>query len=160
MRNFQDWVLDAFQGQAGDTDPYAGSTTAHFVQTMDVVNTKAGTQGKDDFWMKMFDGFGEDDLEGESKSHGHRRRALRCATHSAARPDQQQLPPSFHPVHQDIKNVLDRVQPRIGFSWSPYSGTVVRGGYGLFSALNQGSTYYAMRVENGVVQINYNYTGC
>ncbi len=30
----------------------------------------------------------------------------------------------------------------------------------MFSALNQGSTYYAMRVENGVVQVNYNYTGC
>ena len=39
-------------------------------------------------------------------------------------------------------------------------GTVVRGGYGLFSALNQGSTYYAMRVENGVVQLNYSYSGC
>ena len=59
-----------------------------------------------------------------------------------------------------IKNVTDRVQPRVGFSWSPYAGTVVRGGYGMFSALNQGSTYYAMRVENGVVQINYNFTGC
>ena len=30
----------------------------------------------------------------------------------------------------------------------------------MFSALNQGSTYYADRVENGVVQINYNYSGC
>jgi hypothetical protein len=30
----------------------------------------------------------------------------------------------------------------------------------MFSALNQGSTYYAMRVENGIVQVNYNYTGC
>ena len=39
-------------------------------------------------------------------------------------------------------------------------GTVVRGGYGIFTALNQGSTYYAMRVENGVVQVNYNYSGC
>ena len=38
------------------------------------------------------------------------------------------------------------------------TGTVVRGGYGLFSALNQGSTYYAMRVENGVVQLNYSYS--
>ncbi len=56
--------------------------------------------------------------------------------------------------------MLDRVQPRVGFSWSPYQGTVVRGGYGMYSALNQGSTYYAMRVENGVVQLNYNYTGC
>src|ERR1035441_6116876 len=61
---------------------------------------------------------------------------------------------------QTIKNVTDRGHPRVGFSWSPYTGTVIRGGYGLFSALNQGSTYYAMRVENGVVQINYNYSGC
>ena len=42
----------------------------------------------------------------------------------------------------------------------PTPALYVRGGYGLFSALNQGSTYYAMRVENGVVQVNYNYTGC
>jgi len=61
---------------------------------------------------------------------------------------------------QTIKNVLNRVQPRVGFSWNPYDGTVVRGGYGIFSGLNQGSTYYAMRVENGVVQLNYNYSGC
>ena len=56
--------------------------------------------------------------------------------------------------------MLNRVQPRLGFSWSPNVGTIVRGGYGIFSGLNQGSTYYAMRVENGVVQINYNYNGC
>jgi hypothetical protein len=70
------------------------------------------------------------------------------------------FPPISTQYTQTIKNVLNRVQPRIGFSWSPVNGTVVRGGYGIFSALNQGSTYYAMRVENGVVQINYNYTGC
>ncbi len=58
--NFQDWVQDAFQGQPGDTDPYAGFHYNTFVQTVDVVNTKAGQQGKDDFWMKMYDGFGED----------------------------------------------------------------------------------------------------
>ena len=70
------------------------------------------------------------------------------------------FPPISTEYSQTIKNVTDRVQPRIGFSWSPYPGTVVRGGYGMFSALNQGSTYYAMRVENGVVQVNYNYSGC
>ena len=32
----------------------------HFVQTVDQVNTAPGTQGKDDFWMNMFDGFAED----------------------------------------------------------------------------------------------------
>jgi hypothetical protein len=58
-----------------------------------------------------------------------------------------------------IKNT-SRIQPRVALAWSPYNGTVVRFGYGLFSGLNQGSTYYAMRVENGVIQLNYNFTGC
>ncbi len=78
--------------------------------------------------------------------------------------DLQLTPSPLHPntssplaaeYNTTIKNVTDRVQPRIGFSWSPYTGTVVRGGYGMFSGLNQGSTYYAMRVENGIYQVNY-----
>ncbi len=158
--NFQDWVLDAFAGQGGDTDPYAGFHYNSFVQTVDVVNTKAGQQGKDDFWMKMYDGFAEDSWKVNQK----------LTLTAGVRYDVQLTPPpglinnNYPPIStqytQTIKNVLNRVQPRIGFSFSPMTGTVVRGGYGLFSALNQGSTYYAMRVENGVVQINYNYTGC
>ena len=158
--NFQDWIADAFQGQPGDTDPYAGYHYSSFVQTIDVVNTKAGTQGKDDFWMKMYDGFGEDSWK--------IRRNLNVTL--GVRYDLQLTPPpglinnNFPPIStqysRTVKNVADRVQPRVGFSWSPYQGTVVRGGYGLFSGLNQGSTYYAMRVENGVVQVNYNYNGC
>jgi hypothetical protein len=158
--NFADWIQDAFQGQAGDTDPYAGFHYNSFVQTVDVVHTKPGTQGTDDFYMNMFDIFGEDSWK-----------LNRYLTVTAGlRWDAQFTPPpglvnnNYAPLSteytQTIKNVLDRVQPRVGFSWSPFSGTVVRGGYGLFSALNQGSTYYAMRVENGVVQVNYNYTGC
>jgi len=34
------------RGQSGDTDPYAGYHYNSFVQTVDQVNTKAGTQGK------------------------------------------------------------------------------------------------------------------
>ena len=60
LLNFQDWIQDAFAGQPGDTDPYAGYHYNTFVQTIDKVNTAAGTQGKDDFWMKMYDGFAED----------------------------------------------------------------------------------------------------
>jgi hypothetical protein len=158
--NFQDWIADAFQGQSGDTDPYAGFHYNTFVQTIDVVNTAAGTQGKDDFWMKMYDGFGEDSWKVNRK----------LTVTAGVRYDVQLTPApgkintNYAPLStyysQTIKNVLDRVQPRVGFSWSPWVGTIVRGGYGMFSALNQGSTYYAMRVENGVVQINYNYTGC
>jgi len=158
--NFQDWIQDAFQGQAGDTDPYAGFHYNTFVQTVDVVNTKAGTQGKDDFWMKMYDGFGEDTWKVNNK----------LTVTAGVRYDVQVTPApglvnnNYAPLSttytQTIKNVTNRVQPRVGFSYNPFPGTVVRGGYGLFSALNQGSTYYAMRVENGVVQINYNYNGC
>jgi hypothetical protein len=158
--NFQDWIRDAFQGQPGDTDPYDGFHYSTFVQTVDVVNTKPGTQGKDDFYMNMFDLFGEDAWKVNQK----------LTVTAGLRWDAQFTPApglinnNYDPLSayytQTIKNVLDRVQPRLGFSWSPFKGTVVRGGYGLFSALNQGSTYYAMRVENGVVQINYNYTGC
>jgi hypothetical protein len=160
LLNFQDWIQDAFAGQPGDTDPYAGYHYNTFVQTIDKVNTTPTTEGKDDFWMKMFDGFAEDSWKIKSN----------LTLNVGVRYDIQLTPPpglinnNFPPISteysQTIKNVTDRVQPRVGFSWSPYSGTVVRGGYGMFSALNQGSTYYAMRVENGVVQVNYNYTGC
>jgi len=159
VANFRDWIQDAFAGQGGDTDPYAGYHYNTFVQTIDTVNKTPLTEGKDDFWMKMFDGFAED---------AWKLRPNFTLT-AGVRYDVQLTPPPGLVNNSSalatqysgtIKNVLDRVQPRVGFSWQPYDGTVVRAGYGLFSALNQGSTYYAMRVENGVVQINYNYTGC
>jgi hypothetical protein len=158
--NFQDWIQDAFAGQTGDTDPYAGYHYNSFVETVDQVNKAPGTQGKDDFWMKMYDGFAEDTWKLSSK----------ITVTAGVRYDVQLTPDPglvnhlFDPISSEytskIKNVLDRVQPRMGFSWAPFQGTVVRGGYGMFSALNQGSTYYAMRVENGVVQLNYSYSGC
>src|SRR6185437_3932061 len=130
-----------------------------FVQTVDQLNT-GNRAGSDDFWMKMFDGFAEDSWKVSQN----------FTLTAGVRYDIQLTPPpvknntNFAPLStyysSTIKNVTDRVQPRVAFSWQPYQGTVVRGGYGLFSGLNQGSTYYAMRVENGVVQVNYNYTGC
>jgi hypothetical protein len=160
VTQFQDWILDAFQGQAGDTDPYAGYHYNTLVQTVDQINKAAGTQGKDDFWMKMYDGFAEDSWK----------LAHNFTVTAGVRYDIQLTPNPglvnhlFDPLSSQytssIRNVTDRVQPRVAFSWSPLNGTVVRGGYGLFSALNQGSTYYAMRVENGVVQLNYTFNGC
>lgn len=157
---FQDWILDAFQGQTGDIDPYAGYHYNTFVQTVDQVNKAAGTQGKDDFYMNMFDFFTQDTWQVSQK----------LTVTAGVRWDAQFTPSpglinnNYDPISAEytksIKNVLDRVQPRIGFSYELNPGTVIRGGYGLFSGLNQGSTYYAMRVENGVVQVNYNYSGC
>ena len=161
VTNFQDWAQDAFVGQAGDTDPYAGYHYNTFVQTVDVKNSIASnTAGSDNFWMKMWDGFAEDNWKLRQN----------ITLNAGVRYDVQLTPPpttnntNYPPIStlysSTIKNVTNRIQPRIGISWSPNPGTVVRAGYGVFSALNQGSTYYAMRVENGVVQINYNYSGC
>lgn len=158
--NFQDWIQDAFAGQTGDTDPYAGYRYKNLTQVVDQLNTAPGTQGTDNFWMQMYDAFAEDTWKVKPN-----------LTITAGFRYDIQLTPNpvkvnnlFDPISAEytstIKNVTDRVQPRIAFSWVPYNGTVVRGGYGMFSALNQGSTYYAMRVENGVVQLNYTYTGC
>jgi hypothetical protein len=159
-QNFQSWASDAFAGESGNTDTYAGSHFTTFVQTIDTVNTVAsGRSGADDFWMKMYDGFAEDTWKVSRN----------VTLNLGARYDFQLTPAPESPntsstlaakYNTTIKNVADRVQPRIGFSWSPYVGTVVRGGYGIFSGLNQGSTYYAMRVENGVYQVNENFSGC
>lgn len=157
--NFQNWAADSFQGQAGNTAPYAGYRYTSFVQTVDQVNTGLRA-GADDFWMKMFDGFAEDTWKVRPN----------FTVTAGVRYDVQLTPApiknntNYAPLStfysSTIKNVTNRVQPRVGFSWEPNTGTVVRGGYGIFSGLNQGSTYYAMRVENGVVQVNYNYQGC
>jgi hypothetical protein len=160
LLNFQDWIQDAFVGQPGDTDAYAGYHYNTFVQTIDKVNTTPTTEGKDDFWMKMYDAFAEDSWK--LKPNLTVNLGVRYDIQLTPAPGliNNNFPPISTEYSQTIKNVTDRVQPRIGFSWSPYPSTVLRGGYGLFSALNQGSTYYAMRVENGVVQVNYNYSGC
>jgi hypothetical protein len=159
-QEFQNWIVDAFAGQPGDTDPFAGSRYNTFVQTIDKQNPVAsGKAGADDFWMKMYDGFVEDTWKVNQK----------LTLNLGVRYDLQLTPNPAIPntstalaaeYNTTIKNVANRVQPRLGFAWSPNPGTVVRGGYGIFTGLNQGSTYYAMRVENGEYQINYNYNGC
>jgi hypothetical protein len=164
--NFQSYVQDAFAGQPGDTDPFAGYHYTSFVQTVDVINTAAGTQGKDDFYMNMTDGFAEDTWK--VRPNVTLTAGVRYDIQVTPAPQFLTPPAIINPAvygnpfpkySATIKNV-SRVQPRIGFAWQAMPGTVVRGGYGVFSALNQGSTYYADRVENGVVQINYNYSGC
>jgi hypothetical protein len=158
VQAFQNWAADSYAGQAGNTTPNAGKLFSTFTQTIDNINGPTAAAGGDDFYMHMYDGFAEDTWKLRPN----------LTLNLGVRYDLQLTPNPAHPntssaiaaeYNTTIKNVTDRVQPRIGFSWSPQNGTVVRGGYGLFSGLNQGSTYYAMRVENGIYQENFSFNG-
>ncbi|MBS1814477.1 MAG: TonB-dependent receptor [Acidobacteria bacterium] len=156
--NFGNWASDVFHGVAGNTDPYAGYRFTSLVQTTDILNPSAKA-GLDDFWIKMWDAFAEDNWK--ITPHFTLTVGIRWDLQLTPAPikNNTNFPPLSTLYSSTIKNT-NRFQPRVAFAWQPYEGTVVRGGYGLFSGLNQGSTYYAMRVENGVVQVNYNYGGC
>jgi hypothetical protein len=156
--NFSNYSSDVFHGVTGNTDPNSGYHFTSLVQTADILNPPSKA-GADDFYMKMFDGFAEDQWKLTPK----------LTMTAGVRYDIQITPAPIKNntnfgalstyYSSSIKNT-NRVSPRVAFAWNPMPGTVVRAGYGIFSGLNQGSTYYAMRVENGVIQVNYNYTGC
>jgi hypothetical protein len=50
------------------------------------------------------------------------------------------------------------IAPRIGMAWNFAKNTVLRVGYGIFYAKTSNSTYYALRVENGIYQQTF--SGC
>ena len=156
--NFANWAADSFRGQPGDTDAFAGYHFTSFVQTVDILNPPAKA-GLDDFWMKMYDAFAED--QWKITPTLTMTAGVRWDVQITPTPikNNNNFPPLSTQYSSTIKNT-NRIQPRVGLAWSPHPGTVVRAGYGIFSGLNQGSTYYAMRVENGVIQVNYNFTGC
>lgn len=156
--NFRNWSSDVFHGVAGNTDSYAGYRFTSFVQTTDILNP-GQLAGLDDFWSKQFDVFLEDSWK--ITPHFTLTAGIRWDVQLTPAPLKNN--PNYGALSLKYSSTLkntNRWQPRVGFAWQPYEGTVVRGGYGVFSGLNQGSTYYAMRVENGVIQVNYNFTGC
>jgi hypothetical protein len=151
LANFQNWAVDVY-GSGGSSAPLAGRHYTSFTQVYDPI-TKVG---KDDFWMKVFDGFAEDTwkvLPNLTLNLG-----VRYDLQLTPQPPQPNKSSELAAYYtQQLKTVKDRVLPRLGLAWTPQPGTVVRAGYGIFGALTQGSTYYAMRVENGVYQTSYSF---
>ncbi len=133
-----------------------------FVQTIDVVNTKAGTQGKDDFWMKMYRWLCRGHLEAEAEA-SLLTVGVRYDVQLTPAPGliNNNYPPHLHLLQQDDQ---ERARSRAAACRLLLEPQRRARWFAAVTAcsprLNQGSTYYAMRVENGVVQINYNYNGC
>ncbi len=141
---FTNWVQDVYGANGG-------KHYSSFTQ----VNDPITHVGKDDFWEKVIGAFVDDRYKVTSNFQ----------VSAGLRYDIQAVPQPPRPnTSSDLANYYTSVirigktmfQPRLGFNWNPFPKTVVRGGYGLFYGLTQGSTYYTMRVENGVFQQQYN----
>jgi hypothetical protein len=62
------------------------------------------------------------------------------------------------PFTQVFHNQYQRVSPRLGFSYAPFSKTVVRGGIGMYYELFEGANYQNSTQANGVSQTNLSLT--
>ena len=110
--------------------------------------------GKDDFYDNDYAGFVEDSWKVRSN----------LTFNLGVRYDIQVIPQPPRPntltplttlYTSTINTDSNNFAPRIGLAYSPTRGTVVRAGYGMFYGKTSNSTWYAMRVENGVFQQSY-----
>jgi hypothetical protein len=144
--SFAAWVQDVYSVNGG-------KHYANFTQ----VNDPITGIGKDDFWNPVLAWFGQDTwklLPNLTLNAG-----VRYDIQLVPAPPKPNTTSALATLYTSTININHHeVQPRFGFSWNPVAGTVVRGGYGLFWGLTSNSTYYTMRVENGVYQQQYNAT--
>jgi outer membrane receptor protein involved in Fe transport len=146
---FANWVADVYDVNLGD-----GKTGKHytsFTQATDPITHV----GKDDFWDKNVAGFVEDSW----------RVRPNLTVNLGVRYEIQMVPSSPHPntntpllaaLTTHINTDSNNFGPRIGLAWQPFQKTVVRLGYGMFYGDTTDSTFYALRVENGIYQQQFN----
>ncbi len=142
---FASWVLDVYGINAGD-----GLTGRHWT-SFTQVNDPVTHVGKDDFWEKDFSGFVEDNWKANSKLTVNA--GLRYDVFAIPQPS---MPNTLTPLTTLYTSTINipkgQLAPRLGLAYQLTPKTVVRVGYGMFYAKTSNSTYYATRVENGVIQ--------
>jgi hypothetical protein len=149
ITNFANWTLDTYAISTGDV--LSGRHYTSFTQ----VNDPITHIGADDFWNKDISGFAEDRYKITPKlliSAG-----LRYDVQMVPQPPRPNVSSTLATLYTDtINQVNSQFQPRVGASYQAWKGGVVRAGYGMFYGLTSNSTYYTVRVENGVYQQQYN----
>jgi hypothetical protein len=146
--NFNNWIEDVYGINIGD-----GATGQHYSSFTQVTDPITGV-GKDDFHNDDFAGFVEDSWK-----------ALPNLTlNLGMRYEIQMVPQPLKPntstplnayLTSYINTDSNNWGPRIGIAWEPLKGTVVRLGYGMFYGKTTNSTWYTVRVENGIYQQTY-----
>jgi hypothetical protein len=148
---FSNWVLDAYGINTGD-----GLTGRHFSSFAQVTDPITGV-GRDDFYNNDVAGFVEDTWRFSPK----------LTFNLGVRYDLQLVPQPAKPntatplttLYSSTINIdKNNFAPRLGAALQISKGTVLRAGYGMFYAKTSNSTYYAIRVENGVYQQTFNCT--
>jgi len=147
---FSNWVLDVYGINNND-----GLTGRHFSSFTQVTDPITGT-GKDDFYNNDYAGFVEDTWR--LKSNLTFNLGVRYEIQTVPQPPK---PNTTTPLNSVLTSYINtdkaNFAPRLGVAWNPMKGTVIRAGYGMFYAKTTNSTYYTVRVENGVYQQTF---GC
>jgi hypothetical protein len=145
---FGNWVSDITGTNLGD-----GLTGRHFTQFQQVNDPITGA-GKDDFYNNDFAGFIEDSWKFRGNLTFNL--GVRYDIQSIPQPPKPNtLTPLTTAYTSTINTDSNNFAPRLGVAYSPYKGTVLRAGYGIFYGKTSNSTWYAMRVENGIYQQSY-----
>jgi hypothetical protein len=152
------WVGDAVGASlnnavTGLPDGKTGMHYASFTQ----VNDPITHVGKDDFYDNDYAAYVEDTWKVKSN----------LTLNLGVRYDLQHIPAPPRPntatpllsFYTSTLNIDKKdIAPRLGVAWQFLGNTVLRAGYGIFYGKTSNSTYYALRVENGVFQQTFN--GC
>jgi hypothetical protein len=149
--SFNNWVEDVFGANVGDG--LTGKHYSSFAQVTDPITHV----GKDDFYDNDYAGFVEDSWK--LRPNLTVNLGVRYEIQTVPQPPIPNTSTSLNTEFTSkINTDSNNFGPRIGIAWAPMKGTVVRAGYGMFYAKTSNSTWYAVRVENGVYQQTFNCT--
>jgi Carboxypeptidase regulatory-like domain/TonB dependent receptor len=146
---FSNWVLDVYGLNAGD-----GLTGKHYSSFTQVTDPITGV-GKDDFYDNDYTGFFEDSWK--ARPNLTLNLGMRYELQTVPQPPRPNTATPLTTLYTSTLNIdKNNFAPRVGIAWQPAKNTVVRAGWGIFYAKTSNSTFYALRVENGVYQQTFN----
>src|SRR5580704_13619525 len=148
---FSNWAADVTGTNLGD-----GLTGKHYSGFTQVTDPITGV-GKDDFYNNDFAGFIEDSWK--VRPNLTINLGLRYEIQNVPQPNKPNTLTPLTTLYTSTLNIdKNNFGPRIGVAWAPTKTTAVRAGYGMFYGKTSNSTFYALRVENGVYQQTFKCT--